>query len=133
MLTIQDPTEEMAVLTAMDPTEGMAMLTAVDPTEGMAMLPAVDLADSMAAAILTDPDPAERMAFSMTPNLMAGLVEVGHLPFPCPTEDDLNLCPVGAADWSRVTATSSESPECSTTPKESRPATTRGPSRVSQH
>jgi hypothetical protein len=97
-------------LTALDP-----MLTALDPTEpeGMALLKALD-------PMLTAVDPT------------AGPVEVGLLSM----QDDLNPCAnyhIGAADRSRVTATSSETsklPTSRTTPKETspRPTATRSPS-----
>ena len=54
-----------------------------------------------------------------------GSVEVDHLPLPGSIQEDLNLSPVRAADWSRVAAVSSGNPECSTTPKESHLATVR--------
>jgi hypothetical protein len=126
MLTPLDLMEGIPMLTtALVPMEGMPMLTALVLTEGMPMLTALP---TDCKAFLTAPDPAERMASLTTPDLTVGPVEVDHLSFPGPKEDDLNLCPVGAADWSRVTATSSETLERSTTAKESRPTTTRGPS-----
>jgi hypothetical protein len=94
---------EGVVLTALDP-----MLTALDPTGGMALLKALD-------PMLTALDPT------------AGPVEVGLL-----SMQDANY-QIGAADRSRVTATSSETsklPTSRTTPKETspRPAATRSPS-----
>ena len=57
------------------------------------------------------------MAFLTTPDPTAGSVEVDRLPVPGSTQDDLNLSPVGEADWSREAAMSSGNPECSTTPE----------------
>ena len=131
MLTPLDPTDPMPMLVAFDPTGPMSTLTPLDPTDPMPMLMSLDLKDCM--AFLTDLDPAERKAFLTTPDPTAGPVEVGRLSVPGSTEDDLNLCPVGAADWGRVTATSSETPVTSTPPKESRPTTTRCPSLVSRY
>jgi hypothetical protein len=81
LLTARDPTVPIPTLMALDP---MPMLTGLDP---MSKLTALDPTDCM--AFLTDRDPAEKMAFL----------------------NYLNLCLVWAADWSRVTATSSETPE----------------------
>ena len=78
------------------------------------------------------------MAFLTTPDPMTGLVEVDRMSVPGSAEEYLNLCPnyhVGAADWSRGAATSSESsklPTARTTPKEtsSRPTPSRSLSDV---
>jgi hypothetical protein len=65
---------------------------------------------------MTAPDPTEGMPLLTALDPTAGLVEVGRLSVPGPAEDHLNLCSnyrVGAADWSRVTATSLETSEIS--------------------
>jgi hypothetical protein len=105
MLTALDPTDGMALL---DPTDPMPMLTVLDPTDAMPRLMALDPLPMLTAldpmpmltaldptdckAFLTDRDPAEMMAFL----------------------NYLNQCLVGAANWSRVAATSSETPESPT-------------------
>jgi hypothetical protein len=123
MSTDLDLIHPMPMSTALDLIHPMPMLTPLDPTDPMPMLMATEC-----MAFLTDPDPTERMAFLTAPDSTAGPVEVGRLSVPGSAEDHLNLCPVGAAGWSRVAAMSSQTPECSTAPKERRPATVRGPS-----
>ena len=115
------------MLMALDPTEGKPMSTALGLMEGMSMSTALYLADGMVfltAPDLRHPTPTECMAFLTTPDPTAGPVQAGRLPVPG-SEDDLNLCPnylLGAANWGRVTATSSETsdtriPTSRTTPK----------------
>jgi len=148
MLMALDPTEGMALLTtldpmltAVDPTEGMALLTAPDLTEGMPTLTALVPTERMAFSTAPVPTRTDRMAFLMAADPTAGTMEVGRLSVPGSTEDDLKMYPnyhVGAADWSRVTATNSETsklPNSRTTPKEtsSRPTTTRSPSNGSRN
>lgn len=108
----------------LDPTEVVSTLAARGPAEGKPQLTTLNLPKRM--AFLMAPCPAKGMAFLTTPDPMAGPVEVGRLSVQGSTEDGLNHRPnyhlrIRAADWSQVTATSSDTsnnPMNRTTPKD---------------